>query len=400
MNRKGKKSPLARVKASKSNLKQPEKSVKPTKQTKPKSKGVAAKNSRLKNKLEASKNNLSSNSPGKNKRFQQQKSRSPLWIAVYAVAITVGLSTILGTTISLANSFQDSVAANNSPTASKVSVNSQNKVKLEKLFAIASLGKEISPLKLKLENLAQQYPELKPEFFLVDLDTKGFVSIEGDKSISSASTIKLPIVVAFLQDVDQGKIGLEEQLTMTKDVIGDGSGNMRYEKLGSKFSALETVNKMMTISDNTATNMLIKRLGGMETLNQRFAQMKLTQTRLRNPLPDLTGTNTTSAEDLGNLLAKIDSGDLLSLRARDRLLHIMGNIVNNSLLPQGLEPEALIAHKTGDIKSVLADVGMIDMPNGKRYIASIFVKRPDNSSQAQELIQKVSRQTYQYFQHP
>ena len=415
MNRKGKKSPLARVKASKSNLKQQEKSVtdysalngrsllsplvNPAKQTKPKSKGVAAKNSRLKNKLEASKNNLSSNSPGKNKRFQQQKSRSPLWIAVYTVAITVGLSTILGTIISLANSFQDSVAANNSPTASKVSVNSQNKVKLEKLFAISSLGKEIVPLKLKLENLAQQYPDLEPEFFLVDLDTKGFVSIKGDKSISSASTIKLPIVVAFLQDVDQGKIGLEEQLTMTEDVIGDGSGNMRYEKPGSKFSALETANKMMTISDNTATNMLVKRLGGMETLNQRFAKMKLTQTRLRNPLPDLTGTNTTSAEDLGNLLAEIDSGDLLSLRARDRLLHIMENIANDSLLPQGLEPEALIAHKTGDIKSVLADVGMIDMPNGKRYIASIFVKRPDNSSQAQELIQKMSRQIYQYFQH-
>ena len=400
MNRKGKKSPLARVKASKSNLKQQEKSVKPAKQTKPKAKGVAAKNPRLKNNLEASKNNLSSNSLGKNRRFGQQKSRSPLWIAVYAVAITVGVSTILGTTISLANSFQDSVAANNSPTASKISANSQNKVKLEKLFAIASLGKEISPLKLKLENLAQQYPDLEPEFFLVDLDTKGFVSIEGDKSISSASTIKLPIVVAFLQDVDQGKISLEEQLTMTKDVIGDGSGNMRYEKPGSKFSALETVIKMMTISDNTATNMLIKRLGGIEALNQRFAKMKLTQTRLRNSLPDLTGTNTTSAEDLGNLLAEIDSGDLLSLRSRDRLLHIMGNIVNDSLLPQGLEPEALIAHKTGDIKSVLADVGMIDMPSGKRYIASIFVKRPDNSSQARELIQEVSRQTYQYFQHP
>ncbi|WP_319421448.1 serine hydrolase [Pleurocapsa sp. FMAR1] len=400
MNRKGKKSPLARVKASKSNLKQPEKSVKLPKQIKPKAKGVAAKNPRLRNNLEASKNKLSSNSPGKNKRFQQQKSRSPLWLAVYAVAIAVGLSTILGTTISLANSFKDSVAVNNSPTASKVSANSQNKAKLENLFAIASLGKEINPLKLKLENLVQQYPELEPEFFLVDLDTKGFVSIEGDKSISSASTIKLPIVVAFLQDVDQGKIGLDEQLTMTKDVIGDGSGNMRYEKPGSKFSALETVTKMMTISDNTATNMLIKRLGGMEALNQRFAKMKLTQTRLRNPLPDLAGTNTTSAEDLGNLLAKIDSGDLLSLRARDRLLHIMGNIVNDSLLPQGLEPEALIAHKTGDIKSVLADVGMIDMPNGKRYIASIFVKRPDNSSQALELIQEVSRQTYQYFQHP
>ncbi|MEL7421023.1 MAG: serine hydrolase, partial [Cyanobacteria bacterium J06555_3] len=57
-------------------------------------------------------------------------------------------------------------------------------------------------------------------------------------------------------------------------------------------------------------------------------------------------------------------------------------------------------HKTGDIKSVLADVGIIDMPSGKRYIASILVKRPDNSPQAQEFIQKASRTAYQYFKTP
>jgi beta-lactamase class A len=121
---------------------------------------------------------------------------------------------------------------------------------------------------------------------------------------------------------------------------------------------------------------------------------------LHSPLPDLTGTNITSSADLGNLLVKIDAGTLISLRSRDRLLYIMRNIVRNTLLPQGLEPGAIIAHKTGDIKSVLGDVGIIDMPNGKRYIASVLVKRPDNSPQAKEFIQKASSTAYQYFKHP
>lgn len=404
MNRKGKKSPLTRANTDKVSPKseekssQTKKSAKHTKQKKTKAKGVVAKNPRLKHNLANSKG-----SPNSHKlSLKPRKQRLSLWLVIYAVTIAVGIGTILGTTISLVSSLQSSPTSNPALTKEVLadSNNSKNKAKLERLFAIASLGKEIAPLKVKLEELAQQYSALEPNIFLVDLDTKGFVSIQGQKSIAAASTIKFPVLVAFLQDVDRGKINLDEQLTMTKELIGEGSGNMRYEKPGSKFSALETVEKMMTISDNTATNMLVARLGGKEVLNQRFKKMKLTETSLQSPLPDLEGTNTTSSEDLGNLLVEIDNGELISLRSRDRLLHIMSNIENDTLLPQGLDPGAIIAHKTGDIKSVLADVGLIDMPNGKRYIASVLVKRPENSPQASELIQKVSRLAYQYFQNP
>ena len=128
--------------------------------------------------------------------------------------------------------------------------------------------------------------------------------------------------------------------------------------------------------------------------------MGLKKTRLRNPLPDLTGTNTTTPEDLGNLLVKIDRGELISGRSRDRLMYIMRNTERNTLLPEGLESEAIIAHKTGDIKSVLGDAGIIDMPSGKRYIASMLIQRPDNSPEAKEFIEKASRTAYQYFKNP
>lgn len=400
MNRKGKKSPpntakkivaSRRKSASKKNrslskLKQ-KKSVTSNKREKPSPQAIVKKSSAIKGNLATKSGKIS-------------LSKLPLaWLIVYAIAITLGMSTILGTTIAIASSFKTPVPTSETVVRQRSS-NTTNQSRIQRLLTIASLGQEMNPLKTKLESLAKEYPELEPKVFLVDLDTKGFVSIFGQDQIASASTIKLPILVAFLQDLDRGKINLEEQLTMSKNLVATGSGDMQHQQVGTKFTALETAEKMITISDNTATNMLIERLGGLAVLNKSFKAMGLNQTELNNPLPDLTGTNITSPQDLANLLIKIDNGRLLSLRSRDRLLHIMGNVEKDTLLPHGLESGALIAHKTGDIKSVLADVGTIDLPNGKRYIASILVKRPDNSPQAQEFIQKASQITYQYFENP
>lgn len=395
MNRKSQKPSLTKAKKGKANQKRMPFGLnriaianKPAKsKQQPRAKAIAQDDSRLK-----------SNSSAKSRSAihrDRAKKPKPLWLAVYVITIAVGISTILGTVVSIVRAWdtpQNTVSA-------KVATDSPTKTKLDNLFAISSLGKEIIPLKSELQQLVELYPDLEPEVFLVDLDNKEFVSIKGEEIIASASTIKLPILVAFFQDVDRGKIDLSEQLIMTPDVVAEGSGNMQYEEPGTKFSALETADKMMTTSDNTATNMIIERLGGMKQLNQRFSKMGLRATMLRNPLPDLTGTNTTTPEDLGNLLAKIDAGDLISLRSRDRMLHIMRNLVRNTLLPEGLESGAIIAHKTGDIKSVLGDAGIIDMPNGKRYIAAILVKRPDNSPQAKEFIQKASGIAYQYFKN-
>lgn len=405
MNRKGKKSPPNAVKKTRASRRKSA-SPKDRRLSKQKPKSSATSKKKIKSspqaivkKSPAIKRNLTAKTSNSNK-VSASKLSLP-WLIVYAIVITLGISTILGTTIAIASSFQTTVATSETVVQQqKSSSNLSNRAKIQQVLTAASLGQEIYPLKTKIESLAKEYPELEPQVFLVDLDTKGFVSLFAKNKIASASTIKLPILVAFLQDLDRGKIELDEQLTMTKDRVAGGSGDMQHQQPGTKFSALETASKMITISDNTATNMLIDRLGGMTALNKRFKAMGLTQTELNNPLPDLTGTNTTSPQDLGNLLIEIDNGELLTLRSRDRLLHIMGNVEKDTLLPYGLGSGALIAHKTGDIKSVLADVGTIDMPNGKRYIASMLVKRPDNSPQAQEFIQKASDIAYQFFKNP
>ncbi len=261
-----------------------------------------------------------------------------------------------------------------------------------------TLNRELTSVKDSIEAIAAKYPKMQPRVFFFDLDDGSYIDIEANTATSAASTIKIPVLIAFFQDVDAGKITLDEMLTMNKEAIASGSGSMQYRKPGTKFSALETATKNIVISDNTATNMLIQRLGGAEALNERFLSWGLKNTVINNPLPDLKGTNTTSSYDLVALLAKIERGELLSLRSRDRVFGIMRATRTKTLLPKGLGKGAIIAHKTGDIGTILADAGTIDLPNGKRYLAAVMVKRPHNNYSARTMIQEISRTAYKHFE--
>ena len=139
---------------------------------------------------------------------------------------------------------------------------------------------------------------------MLNLITETMLIRKEKRFFSAASTIKIPILVAFFEDVDAGKIALDEMLTMKPELIATGSGNMQYQEPGKQFTALETATKMIIISDNTATNMLIERMGGSEALNARFKEWGMENTLISNSLPDLEGTNTTTPKDLASLLGE------------------------------------------------------------------------------------------------
>lgn len=256
------------------------------------------------------------------------------------------------------------------------------------------LTQELPALKTEILAIANQQPELELQLLAADLDTKNFVAIQSNQVYASASLIKLPLLVALFQEVDQGRVQLDQMLTITADVRVGEAGDLQDLPLGSQVSVLDAATKMIVISDNTATNMIIKHLGGMAPINQKFKTWGLEATLLRSPMPDLKGTNTTSTRDLVDLLAGIESGKWLKPRSRDRLLDIMRRTENNQLLPQGLPSNARIAHKTGRINQVIGDAGIVDTPDGKRYIIAAIVKRPRDDDTAMELIRTVSRLTY------
>ncbi len=310
--------------------------------------------------------------------------------------VGVGIGAIVGTVLSVLD------PANRITTTSSTPANvgrSQAQPTQNSSLTVSGLylSQEIIPLKNAVQNLAAENPNLTPGVFLVDLDTGAYVDVNGSASFPAASTIKVPILVAFFQDVDAGKIRLDEMLTMQQEMIAGGSGNLQYKPAGTQYSALEVATKMITISDNTAANILIAHMGGMEVLNQRFRTWGLTTTTIRNQLPDLQGTNTTSPKELGNLIAVVNQGNLVSMRSRDLILDIMRRTEKDSLLPSGIGTGARIYHKTGDIGTMLADAGLVDIPTGKRYIAAVMVQRPNNDPRADKLISSISRAAYQQF---
>jgi len=320
-----------------------------------------------------------------------------LLYGVRLLIIGVGIGAIVGTALSVLDpaSRMNGASSNNTDQNQEGSANSQQNNPQN--GTTLALTQEISPLKTSIQNLASQNPNLTPGVFLVDLDTGAYVDFNGGASFSSASTIKLPILIAFFQDVEAGKIRLDEMLTMEQEMVATGSGDMQYKKVGSKFSAIETATKMMTVSDNTATNMLIARLGGIGTLNERLHSWGLSTTNLRNILPDIEGTNTTSPKELTNLLGSVLKGNLVNQSSQQRIVEIMQGAVRRHLLPAGVERNATVAHKTGDIGTMLADTGVVQLPTGKRYLASIMVHRPKNDPSAEKFIASISRVAYQQF---
>lgn len=262
-------------------------------------------------------------------------------------------------------------------------------------FPIA-LAQENAPLKAQFEDLPNLYPGLTAKVFYIDVDTGDYVDMAGREAIAAASTIKLPILLAFFEEVDAGRINPNQTMTIQPDQLAEGSGEMQVSAPGTQFTALEVATRMIVGSDNTATNMMIDLLGGSAVLNSKFADYGLEKTRLNGPLPDLDGTNMTSARDLAQTLLLITQDETLTLRSRDRVLNILQRTYNKSLLAAGLEEkEALTYNKTGDIASVLGDVALVDLSNGKRYIVAVLVERPTNDGRAVELIRRISTRIYE-----
>jgi beta-lactamase class A len=262
---------------------------------------------------------------------------------------------------------------------------------------VLPVGQEMRWLEQRLASVHSRYPVVSPGLFILDLSTGDYADLSGGKAFPAASVIKLPILMAFFQDVDAGKVSLSEKLVMRPNLMASGSGNMQDLAPWSSYSAKYTVGKMIETSDNTATNMIIKRLGGARVLNQRFRSWGLQDTAIRNWLPDLSGTNTVSAHDLTLILTKLAKGNLLSAQSQAQAIAILKTCHTRSLLVPGIGPGAEIAHKTGDIGFAIGDAGIVYMPNGKQYIAAVMLRRPYDDPRGRDYVQSISRLTYSYF---
>ena len=175
-----------------------------------------------------------------------------------------------------------------------------------------------------------------------------------------------------------------------------GSGALQYQPQGLALSLDNLARIMITDSDNSATNMLMSKLGSMTDVNQGLRDWGIKRTQVKTWLPDMQGTNYTTAKDLAKMLYNIENPKFLSDNSRTKIISYMSHVKNNRLIQAGLGSGASFIHKTGDIGKMLGDACVVTTPNGKKYIVIIMANRPYNSPEGKDFIVKASNLIYKY----
>lgn len=248
-----------------------------------------------------------------------------------------------------------------------------------------------------LLSLMEDYKTVNPAVFVWDYDTQNYVDINASKSYATASIIKIPVLIDVFKSIEAGQMSLEDTIPLTEYYRTEGSGSLQFKAHNSEYTIDELANRMITESDNSATNMLMAKVGSMTDVNQAIRDWGLQDTHVQTWLPDLTGTNKTTARDMATMLYNIDENSkFLTEESRAKILNYMGHVHNNRLIHAGLGPGAVFLHKTGDIGKMLGDAGIVIAPNGKKYIVVILANRPHNSIAGKEFIVKASEIIYNY----
>ncbi|NLY37185.1 MAG: serine hydrolase [Tissierellia bacterium] len=179
----------------------------------------------------------------------------------------------------------------------------------------------------------------------------------------AASIIKLPLLLVILRKASLNQMMNTKVLLLDKDKV-PGCGHLKNLPEGSEFSIEELCNYMISISDNTATNLLLDYYG-LSWFKQEFLDLGLRDTKLKRKLFDKTQQslgleNSFSVEEMSFLLEKIFVSSYLAKgdfydRARDYLLQQKINHKLDPLLYRG----SFVAHKTGEDDGITHDVGIV-----------------------------------------
>ena len=253
---------------------------------------------------------------------------------------------------------------------------------------------EYGDLKNQLNSLIREYPAIKPAIYVWEYDNGRYIDINSDIQYPAASIIKLPILVRMFKSIEAKQLTIYDEMTLTNYYKSSGSGDLQYARTGSKYTIDALAKTMIQDSDNTSTNMIMSKLGGMDDINIGLRDWGISKTYVRTWLPDLNGTNKTTAKDLAKILYNLDNPGFLNINSREYIIDYMSHVKNNKLIAAGLGEGALFVHKTGDIGKMLGDAGIVYAPNGKKYIIVILANRPYNSPLGKDFIVKASNLIY------
>lgn len=259
-------------------------------------------------------------------------------------------------------------------------------------------------LKLKL---AKQLQQMAADFDGVlgiavkDLGTGETFFANADTVFPQASSIKIPILLEFFRQAQAGTLKLDERVDVKKARMAAGSGVLlRFSDAGSALSLRDLAVLMIVLSDNTATNILIDRVG-MQNVNDNLRRLGLTQTRLQRIMLDVESQrasreNLSTPREMVLLLEMLDAGKTLDPKSTQAALEIL-KYPKNTALRRGLPAGVALASKPGGIGGVGCESGIVYLA-GKPYAISVMTTFDKDSDAADTAITDVSRRVYSYFE--
>ena len=236
---------------------------------------------------------------------------------------------------------------------------------------------------------------------IVDLTDQRSFLLHGDEGFPTASTIKIAVLAELYRQNERpagAKLG-DLYTVEAKDIVG-GSDIMAGLTPGvTRITNRDLATMMIAVSDNSATNVLIERVG-MENVNGLLTQLGLTRTRLRRRMMDVSAAregreNTATPRDLVTLLAALYRGQVFGKSTTDDYFKMLGTH-KDSYIPRLLPPDLTIADKPGDLDAVRNDAGIVFVP-GRPFAIAVMTTFGRDERESERSIARIARAAWVYF---
>src|SRR5207245_208411 len=263
-------------------------------------------------------------------------------------------------------------------------------------------------LKARVPARIAQTPARAVGLYYRDLATGDSLTVGSDLRFHAASTMKLAVMIQLFRDRDAALLSLDDSVTITNTFrsivdsspyqldVTDDSDSSLYKRLGQRTSIRQLIELMQTVSSNLATNLLIAKVDAKRanaTAHALGADSILVLRGVEDDKAYRAGlNNTTTARDLGMLLAAIANGKAASAASCREMLAILGRQQFNEGIPAGLPPGTTVYHKTGWIGQVVYhDAALVEPPNGGRYVLVVLTGAIQKDADAHAAVRDLSK---------
>jgi len=233
-----------------------------------------------------------------------------------------------------------------------------------------------------------------------DLTTGQKFLLHGDDVFPQASSIKIAVLAELYRQAQAGKLKLTDIYTMqASDLVADSDIMGGLTPGITKITLRDLATMMVAVSDNSATNVLIDRVG-MDNVNAMLDSLSLPHTRLRRKMMDLKAAgegreNISSPSEMMTLLDDLYRGKVLNKELTDDFFKMLSTH-KSSFIPRDLPEGLKIANKPGELEGVRNDSGVIFVEN-RPYILCVMTTYLKSERDGEAAISTISAATYRMF---